>query len=120
MRTFSRSGATRSASRFSLGEPWKRVDNALLNDTADGILLNSVLDTPLNVDAWGVYQMNYGVWSGAISVTNMGSTATNCDNWTSSLSTDNGYTGIASLTDEWYYQFSASCTGLSRIYCFEP
>ncbi len=104
---------------FSTGLPWKRVDNVLLNATADGILVNGVLSTPLNVNALGEYQMNYGVWSGAISVTDVGSPTTTCDNWTSTLTTYNGYTGIASLTDEWFYKFSANCTALSRVYCFQ-
>jgi len=85
------------------------------NDLVDGSL-----DSPINVNEYGnVYGIATEVWTGTQAD---GSSASwsNCNNWTSTLSTVGGYRGVANSTDDhWTYGNSPCNNPNGHLYCFE-
>jgi hypothetical protein len=95
------SSGTSAASRFNTsGAFWIRSDGIPLASTASAFLSGSTFDVPPNVTADGsVYYGNSPVWTGATTVTTVGSDATTCANWLSTSGTAPvGFAGYTSAT----------------------
>ncbi|MFT3925512.1 MAG: hypothetical protein QM778_23435 [Myxococcales bacterium] len=87
-----------AASRFTGSSGWSRADNVPLAATAEEFMSADYWDAPLNLPPEQAYQMgNNGVWSGAATLDAVGTTATTCNNWTSSAGT--GSTGMAGSSE---------------------
>lgn len=96
-------GAT-ALSRFNLNlGPWVRVDNAVILPTASAWASATNLDTGANVSANGQTSFgNYMHWGGAVNMTNAGTAASTCNNWTDTTMTAmRGTTGTVSLAMLW-------------------
>jgi hypothetical protein len=104
--------------RITSDGPWVRLDGVKVADNKadliDGKLFTAISMTETNV---------YGGYLAFTGTYNTGTKAfSHCSNWTSSVSTDDGYRGLASdAGNNWSYFDSYHACGItsSRLYCIE-
>jgi len=76
-----------ASSRFdTTGAPWVRADGLALTPTAAALFSTPYMDVAFNVNADGTAWFgNYGVWGGASSWSSVGTAASTCDDYTSTV-----------------------------------
>jgi hypothetical protein len=113
-----------AASRFSTsGAPWIRPDGIPLAPTASGLFAAAFLDAPPNMTANGAQRFdNQTTWSGARTMTTVGTSDTTCINWQSSTSTTFGsFLGAAGDSDAslFFGGVGGDCTVSARLVCLQ-
>ena len=102
--------------RFTYDGPWVRRDWVLVaQNLAD--LTDGFFNAPINVDEYGVYHANRGVWTGTAS--DGTKTADNCNDW-QTLPGYNGTHGLANTSGvNWTDDFTGpvTCYTAKHIYC---
>ena len=98
--------------------PYQLPDGTIIaNNFAD--LIDGAIQNPINRDESGnTISSPFLVWTG----TNTDGTAsgTDCDNWSSDLSSDFGVSGLLGATSSgWTAQRSGGCNNSYRLYCFQ-
>jgi Divergent InlB B-repeat domain len=113
--------ATPALSRFNTaGLPWARPDNTKLASTAAALSAATYVDaTPTSNADNTLWYSNFGVWSGASSLTTYGSLTDTCNDWTSGVGT--GVYGISDATKvaDWRARGTISCNQPNAIVCLQ-
>ena len=99
-----------AASRFGDG-PWFRLDGVEI-----GTLVTPI--APLNVTAGGAY-VTTTAWTGAITPSDLGSSATTCDDWVQFAGTGAQGDARRSAPGPLFFLGTANCTTPAQIYCLE-
>lgn len=109
---------TAAIDRIESDGPWVRLDGMPVADDKND-LIDGLLRVPLNLTVDGRYLDRPGVWTGT-SISGQ-PISPNCNNWSSSASTDVGRGGetafVASFWTE--YPFDKGCSTGQRLICIE-
>jgi hypothetical protein len=106
--------------RFTFDGPWARLDGVRVADNlAD--LTDGSLQTSINLQADGTYQLGFAPWTGTLASGQVGES--HCQGWTSSAPSQAGIRGrINAVQEHWTRHLFAgpagtSCSVISRLYC---
>lgn len=116
---FAASTALTAGGRLSQTASYYRPDGQLIGTGAE------IAAHTLRSGIWEASDLSYPggevpVWAGATNATTLATTATNCNNWTSSGTTGYGGRTNTVLSDFFGSFTGQSCTTGKRLYCAEP
>lgn len=108
-----------AVSRFTLAPLYVRPDGIAVG-TGIQLAAGETLPSGLWQNAFGTYGNNNSVWTGAATPSVAGSSASTCDDWTSTASAS-GVGGATTLADAtWWAAFSNGvCSQGLKLYCLE-
>jgi hypothetical protein len=122
--------ATTRTTVASVLEPttsYYRVDGTFVGTGADmEVVTPQIFTAPLTAGIWqsedGIYQLfNSAVWVGSNTLTNVGTTASTCSDWTNPALTAGFYGDAQDSSSEWWdpFSFTMPCNGAGRLYCVQ-
>jgi hypothetical protein len=115
------SSGSSAASRFNVsGTPWIRTDGIPLAPTASAFFSANVLDvTPIVTADGSVSCSGCSFWSGAATMTTVGSDTTTCANWLSTSGTGTVGLGLDTSATEFFDGGASPCNAWALLTCLQ-